>query len=357
MRLVTSCSACHAVFYVSPEQLAAHRGEVRCGRCEQVFNALDRLAEVEPDQPGHAPVAPSSFTAIDAPSQPVEPTFAPPETGPALTSLPEIEIAPEPEPTFTLDVLPEPTSMPLPEVETAFESELEPEPVPEPASMNIVEAPLPWPVIPEPVAEPEPVPAADPVDTIAPRASVLAASVVAPGPTPMDDAARRGQDKPRRSGWLRLLGVLLALLLLLAMLAQTLYYMRSDIAAYWPGLRPYLEQACQIVSCRVTLPGNADLLAIDDSDLQEDAARQGLMYLESTLINRAPYAQRYPELELTLTDRNDKPLLRRTLRPQEYLPAGTSLAAGIAAGQALHIRLPLTADDAPVAGYRLFVTY
>ncbi|HLD08572.1 MAG TPA: MJ0042-type zinc finger domain-containing protein, partial [Methylophilaceae bacterium] len=43
--LVTSCPACTASFYVTPEQLSAHRGEVRCGKCSHVFNALDRLSE------------------------------------------------------------------------------------------------------------------------------------------------------------------------------------------------------------------------------------------------------------------------------------------------------------------------
>jgi predicted Zn finger-like uncharacterized protein len=47
MRLVTSCPACNAAFYVSAGQLKAHQGNVRCGQCEHVFNALDRLAKVD----------------------------------------------------------------------------------------------------------------------------------------------------------------------------------------------------------------------------------------------------------------------------------------------------------------------
>jgi predicted Zn finger-like uncharacterized protein len=43
--LITSCPACSANFYVTPEQLSAHRGDVRCGKCSLVFNALDRLSE------------------------------------------------------------------------------------------------------------------------------------------------------------------------------------------------------------------------------------------------------------------------------------------------------------------------
>src|SRR5690606_10429998 len=61
MRLVTTCPQCSAAFYVGPEQLAAHRGDVRCGKCEHVFNALDRLAEVEDEEIVEAVAPISSF--------------------------------------------------------------------------------------------------------------------------------------------------------------------------------------------------------------------------------------------------------------------------------------------------------
>ena len=41
----TQCSKCETVFRVSAQVLRAARGQVRCGRCGEVFNALARLAE------------------------------------------------------------------------------------------------------------------------------------------------------------------------------------------------------------------------------------------------------------------------------------------------------------------------
>ncbi|HEX5538570.1 MAG TPA: DUF3426 domain-containing protein [Methylophilaceae bacterium] len=46
MSLVTACPACASNFRIQPEQLGAHQGQVRCGKCSHVFNALDRLAEL-----------------------------------------------------------------------------------------------------------------------------------------------------------------------------------------------------------------------------------------------------------------------------------------------------------------------
>src|SRR5580700_6237923 len=43
--LFTQCSTCNTVFELSAEVLRAAGGQVRCGRCGEIFNALARLAE------------------------------------------------------------------------------------------------------------------------------------------------------------------------------------------------------------------------------------------------------------------------------------------------------------------------
>lgn len=244
MKLVTSCPQCQTSFRVGQEQLASSQGKVRCGKCQHVFDALSRLAEV--------------------PSQPEQP---------------EIATTPHPDPAT---------------------------------------------VSPKLVAD------------TAPRAKL--------------ESKRARRRAPR---WLL---VMLALVLLLAALLQGLYYLRTPIAAQWPVLRPHLEAACDMLHCNVGLPRDAELLAIDDSDMQEDADRAGVIHLSATLVNNASYAQAYPLLELTLTDAYDKPVIRRTLNASEYLP-GQDITQGLPPGDSVHIRLTLTATDAAVAGYRLFVTY
>ncbi|WP_200385516.1 zinc-ribbon domain-containing protein, partial [Rhodocyclus tenuis] len=41
----TRCPACATTFRVTPEQLKARAGKVRCGQCDSVFNALDTLID------------------------------------------------------------------------------------------------------------------------------------------------------------------------------------------------------------------------------------------------------------------------------------------------------------------------
>jgi predicted Zn finger-like uncharacterized protein len=301
MRLVTSCPACNAAFYVSVGQLKAHQGNVRCGQCNDVFNALDRLAKVD------------DATSTEQPS----PDFSEPEKLPdASTAM----VAAENTPANSI------TGFNPPETATTTHN------------INPILA-----------------------DESAFKLSDLSVSdidSITRSPL-MEDSARNkaGIKRRKKPVLLKLLQALLAALLILLMLAQTVYFLRTDIAARWPETRAQLEQACLLVNCQVELPKNADLIAIDDSDLQEDADRRGLIHLYLSIINHAEYSQAYPLLELTLTDTYDKPLMRRTFKPEEYLSTGSDQKPGIAAKQAVRIKLSFTTDNHAIAGYRLFLTY
>lgn len=155
----------------------------------------------------------------------------------------------------------------------------------------------------------------------------------------------------------KLPAILTATCLTVIAVAQAAYFMRNDIALYYPKLKPALVEACATLACSIELPKKIDLIVIDDSDLQEDETHSGLIHLSSTLINQASFNQAYPNLELTLTDTEDKPKLRRIFKPSEYLPAGSNLKDGIAAKEPLKIELAISTADIAVAGYRVTVTY
>lgn len=164
------------------------------------------------------------------------------------------------------------------------------------------------------------------------------------------------KNKPARKISQKLLAHF-ALLLSISAIAQSVYFLRNDIAMYYPAMKPYLVQACQHLACSVDLPKKIQFIVIDDSDMQEDTSHVGLMHLSSTIINQAAFNQAYPDLEITLTDVDDKPKLRRIFKPKEYLKENTVIANGIAAGEEVKINLAMTTNGETVAGYRVFVTY
>lgn len=164
----------------------------------------------------------------------------------------------------------------------------------------------------------------------------------------------KSKSKSRLSKWV--LSVL-AVILVIAAVAQSFYHWRSDIATYYPELKPLLTKLCEKLSCSIQLPKKIELIIIDDSDMQEDDASKGLIHFSTTLINQAAYSQTYPNIELTLTDTDDKPKLRRIFNPTEYLPEHTDISRGLPAGAEIKVKLALTTQDETVAGYRLAVSF
>ena len=91
--------------------------------------------------------------------------------------------------------------------------------------------------------------------------------------------------------------------------------------------------------------------------MQEDDNYQGVINFSSSLINNANYAQTFPNIELTLTNIDDQPVLRRLIKPSEYLQNKPNLNVGLGAHEEIHIKLAIHASNVPVAGYRVLLVY
>ena len=179
-----------------------------------------------------------------------------------------------------------------------------------------------------------------------------AAATAAPAPLPEFMAEK---ETPRGGAWAW--GVLAALAGA-ALALQAAHRYRTEIAVYFPQARAALDAGCRLLECEVPLPRRAELMSIESSDLQGDLRREGLMVLNALIRNRAPHAQAYPSLELTLTENGGEPVLRRVLQPADYLEAGRGAAdRGIAAGGELALRVHLDASRARASGYRLYLFY
>lgn len=165
------------------------------------------------------------------------------------------------------------------------------------------------------------------------------------------------KQKKSRGTFPTWLNSLFVLALLLVAIAQSIYFFRTEIVLYYPKLKPYLTLVCEKLACSIGLPKEIEFIIIDDSDMQEDADYTGLIHLSSTLINQANFSQAYPNIELTLTDINDKPKLRRTFRPEEYLPKQLDIANGLAGGAEVKVNLAITSTGESVAGYRIAIHY
>lgn len=114
---------------------------------------------------------------------------------------------------------------------------------------------------------------------------------------------------------------------------------------------------CAYAGCTIRPLRDVAALSIEASDLQADAAHKGLLILAATVRNRANYAIAYPHLELTLTDAQDQPVVRRAFAPTEYAGGTADLGRGIAAQGEAQVKMFIDASATTQAGYRLYLFY
>ncbi len=167
-----------------------------------------------------------------------------------------------------------------------------------------------------------------------------------------DDDAGEHQPDQRILPW-----AIASFFLLLLVCAQTAYFFRIDLAANLPNLKPVLMKYCKLLNCTLPLPQHSGLIGIESSELGADPANENQITFETLLHNRAPYAQAFPDLELTLNDSQDKPLARRIFTPADYLPPSHNETAGLQPNLDFSIKLRLDTSDLKPSGYRLVLLY
>ena len=307
--MLTRCPNCQTHFRVTKEQLKARAGRVRCGECQHLFNALDGLIE-------ESALVPAPRT-IESPASELPPP--PADETADIEVLPDVgadQVAVQPEPTF-------------PPAHEASEEDS-----PAPAELHTA-------VIAEQAEVPAPEEVLAPEDA-EPHTDAGDWSETFPKPPP----------PPRRWPW-----VIGSLVALIALALQAVLAFRVELAVIAPDARPALVALCELADCEVGLPAKVALLGIEGSDLSPDGARAGWLSLTATLKNRAPFAQQYPHLELTLTDVADKAIARKVMSPQDYLPLKTAFAQGMSPNVDIAVAAAIDPGEIKASGYRLYLFY
>ena len=325
MKYITSCPQCETQFLLTKEHLKAYKGKVQCGNCEHIFNAKNRLTEIADGIQSPAEYQASLANDTSDTPQDVVKTATLQASALQTSALQTTDEKPiDAVLSNMLENVPSLQDLATHDDDSVFgannayfdESTIDTTP-------EIIEA-----------YDAEPIHA----------------------PIVIEDlAANPNFDKPKlkTNVWLILFGLLLALLAGL----QTVYANRTQLAAEYPQFKPLLSQACAALQCQIGLPKNVDLLTIDDSDMQEDESYEDVIKFSSLLINNASYVQAYPDIELTLTATDDQPVLRRLIKPSEYLTGNTDVAAGLAAREEVRVNLAINVKDLAVAGYRVLLVY
>lgn len=354
--MLTRCPACQTTFRVSPEQLAARNGRVRCGHCLNAFNALQNGVESPPEAPAPAPeeaAPPDPAVAMAAPPSPPEEDAAPAEdftmeivmdedgAGEEKDEAPPPSAPPAPPP---LPAVVHTRANPLATVSfVRLQDEWENAEISPSAAEDLLD---------DDTAPPHPPEEAPPPLSLAIPDAVAEESTP---PTPLPPPAPERITRPADHGQ-RHLGMAIGCLTA-ALLVQTAFLFRQNLTQTIPALRPAMVALCDRLGCSLPLPREAELIGIETSDLHPEAGDKGDFVLHATLRNRAGFPQAYPHVELSLTDAGDKALVRRVFSPEEWAPRLSRSEEGFAPGGSAEVSLPFNAAGVAALGYRVYAFY
>ncbi|HEY1607842.1 MAG TPA: zinc-ribbon and DUF3426 domain-containing protein [Paraburkholderia sp.] len=394
MLLATRCPFCETVFRLQPAQLALRRGLVRCGHCQEVFDASSSLYETADgaDFATATPLPDATASALTAASPPKQvPNFGADAWNPwgpvpraaidddllhKVSNLPLAPVAPSivvalPH-TFEPEV-PDVPDVPVSTTNPAAKAHNEPVFQANADSRADEKAPPVWRPLNRP-ADDEPElqdaraaaatlrtsPDSEPHFGAAAASPAAAATPFAANPLEDDTDPFAVVREPRapapsRVGW-KIVGSLVVLILFVVLLAQLAWWQRETIMVYWPGSQPLYAQACQQLNCDVAPPHDIDGLQVEPSDLRQIDGPHKLE-LKMPLRNRYNVALAYPAIELTLLDGQNNVAVRRVLWPQDYVKPGTLIAAGLPARTTQTMIVHLDTGDAVASNFRVQIFY
>ena len=315
MSLATRCTTCSTVFRIVQDQLKVSEGWVRCGRCGEVFNALEGLFDLDREiasagsslQHGSHELR---FIGTDPrDEQAPSPTLRSAQT----TGLASDEVAPS-------------SSQEDTKIDTRqsahdeFDGDID---------AGRGEAPEP--------------------DAAAARGSV-AAVVSRPAPAFLRQAERAARwQQP----WVRLVLLLSATLLFALLASQAALSQRDVMVARWPQTQPLLSALCEPFACRVGPLRRLDGLAVESSGLSQ-LDNTSLYKLQVSVRNRDTWPLVTPALELTLTDARGDVVARKVLAVRDLDPAAPSQ---VAADSELALQAVLDTGERRVSGYSVEIFY
>ena len=331
MSLATRCTACGTVFRVVQDQLKVSEGWVRCGRCDEVFNALEGLFDLERDTPpewvpGHAmqpqPTA-AANPSLDADRFDIDVGEVPVDD-PSLVDKIDAQLMGTRHgeggstPATRID---ERDRLEFPDAR--FDPEL--------VSGDELDGPA-APSVPEPSESLAPAPTA----------------VEPPAPGFLQQAHRQAQwQRPARRAAL----AAAALVLTTCLALQWGHQFRDTVAARWPALRPALVAWCSAMACSLEAPRRIDDVSVESTALTRAAA--DAFRLSVTLRNHGGMTVALPSVDLSLTDANGQLIARKVLSAGDFKAPSTLMPSGTeSALQAL-----LSAGTARVAGYTVEIFY
>jgi hypothetical protein len=93
----------------------------------------------------------------------------------------------------------------------------------------------------------------------------------------------------------------------------------ADLVNMYPGLQPTLINLCKTLPCRDSRRLDVHQIDLMSRNISQHPTTKSALLIKAAIINRANFAQRYPKIQITLSDVTGDTVAQRIFYPQEYL--------------------------------------
>jgi predicted Zn finger-like uncharacterized protein len=358
--LFTQCSKCETVFKLSADVLRAAGGQVRCGKCGEVFNALAHLAE----DPSAFHVAETEidleFRADSILESP--PPMTPPREAPTSTedfAPPGVEIARLQILDWNEDASPDvPAQIEDAPAEDVGETSLEFTLPPGELDRIFVEtkkrAPkesAPLPPHPEDI-EISPAPGGFEVPEQVRREVLSGIEVSAGIEAPRRRRASPFALTPQETGRSFVPWLIAAIASALLLMLQLVHHNREWLAAHTP-LGGTLRALYSTMGAPVSPPSNLAAYQLRQWGVTGEPSAEGTLRVRASILNIAAQLEPYPLLRVTLANRFGGSIGTRDFEPFEYL--GKPIAKLLAPGERVDATMDILDPGKSAEGFEIDV--
>jgi len=344
------------MFKVTTAQLKSAEGRVRCGNCDNVFNAIAYLTDEVPaealakvDSGASAPADRPQFESVSMPStgdrdvaSTVEPTSIPKPKTPkmAASAFSAAELNPQsayrPDDDAFAAALGSSSQPASGRPRVSAKSEAAAESL---SAFDLGAFSEPSKGKPDSMAPKSRIPVIDDLEEPDSAEQFVLEELKGSG-------GRKFGGLPANIGWALLIGVLV-----IGLLGQFVYFKRADLNKYATG-RMAVDAVCSAISsfksCETAPQRDLQAIELVERDVRPHPSTKGALLVTATIRNKAEFTQPYPELELSFSDINQKLLAQRKFKAEEYLAPELNIGAGMKPSLPIRVQIELV-DPGPEA--------
>lgn len=166
-----------------------------------------------------------------------------------------------------------------------------------------------------------------------------------PEPVEMTEAGAGGWRRHLLWGGLSLLAVIV--------LISQIAWLQFDRLSRTQPYRDYYQTACNLLGCQLPAMSDPSRIRAFNLVVRNHPETQGALMVDAIILNNAAFTQAYPQLQLTFTDIDGKPVASRRFTPKEYLRGELSGSKIMPRNQPIHLSLELLDPGPEAVNYRL----